>query len=213
LEALRRQVARLTRENEKQRRRLEFLVYLVALLRSGSVDPRTRSQLVQDNRHLGILWLCQILRMDRRSLYRWRRDRDGIGSRTAADRQVTELITRIHADSGGTYGAARVTAALRHRGLVVSRKRVARIMREHGIRGASRRRRRSLTRPDGSAPSAPDLLCRNFTASAPGLRIVSDITCSYRRGLAVSRSAARSVHPRDHRLGHRRTAQRRARGS
>ena len=50
-------------------------------------------------------------------------------------------------------------------------------MREHGIRGVSRRRRRSLTRSDGGAPPAPDLLCRNFTASAPGLRIVGDMTC------------------------------------
>ena len=177
LEALRQQVARLTRENEKQRRRLEFLVHLVALLRSGSVDLSTRSQLVQDNHQLGIRWLCQILRMDRRSLYRWRRERDGLGRRAAADQQVVELIMQIHAASGGTYGAARVTAALRHRGLVVNRKRVARIMREHGIRGVSRRKRRSLTRPDGAAPSAPDLLGRNFTAPAPGLRIVGDITC------------------------------------
>lgn len=48
-EALRRQVARLSRENEKQRRRLEFLVHLVAVLRSGSVDQSVLSQLVQQN--------------------------------------------------------------------------------------------------------------------------------------------------------------------
>jgi hypothetical protein len=70
LEALRREVARLARENEKQRRRLEFLLRLVVLLRSGSIDLGTRSRLVQENRELGVRWLCQILRMDRRSLYR-----------------------------------------------------------------------------------------------------------------------------------------------
>ena len=152
-------------------------MHLVAVLRNGSVDLSARSQFVQQNHQLGIRWLCQILRLDRRSLYRWRRERDGLGRRAAADQQVVELITTIHADSGGTYGAARVTAALRRQGLVVNRKRVARVMREHGIRSVSRRRRRSLTRSDGAAPPAPDLLCRNFTAPAPGLRIVGDITC------------------------------------
>jgi len=58
-----------------------------------------------------------------------------------------------------------------------TRKRVARIMRERGIQGVTRRRRRSLTRPDGKAPPAPDLLHRDFTADRPGERIVGDITC------------------------------------
>ncbi|HEY3868581.1 MAG TPA: DDE-type integrase/transposase/recombinase [Actinocrinis sp.] len=54
---------------------------------------------------------------------------------------------------------------------------MARVMREHGIRGETRRRRRWLTRPDGKAPPAPDLLRRDFTAPGPGLRLVGDITC------------------------------------
>ncbi len=42
-----------------------------------------------------------------------------------ADQHVADLIARIHADSGGTYGAARITAALHQQGLVVNRNRVA----------------------------------------------------------------------------------------
>ena len=125
VEALRRQVARLVRENEKQRRRLEFLIHLVALLRSGGVDLATRSRLVQENQQLGVRWLCQVLHLDRRHLYRWRRDRQEHGRRIAADEQLAQLITEIHTRSGGTYGAARVTAALRRQGLMVNRKRVA----------------------------------------------------------------------------------------
>jgi transposase InsO family protein len=60
---------------------------------------------------------------------------------------------------------------------LVNRKRVARIMREHGIRGVTRRKRRSLTRPDSTAASALDLLRRDFIGHAPGLRIAGDITC------------------------------------
>lgn len=49
-------------------------------------------------------------------------------------------------------------------------------MRERGIRGITRRKRRSLTRPDKKAAVSPDLIGRDFTAAEPGTRLVSDIT-------------------------------------
>jgi transposase InsO family protein len=49
-------------------------------------------------------------------------------------------------------------------------------MRERGITGVTRRRRRSLTRPDKTAAGVPDLIGRDFTAEAPGERLVGDIT-------------------------------------
>jgi transposase InsO family protein len=49
-------------------------------------------------------------------------------------------------------------------------------MRERGIVGITRRRRRSLPRQDITAAPAPDLIRRDFTAPAPGLRFVGDIT-------------------------------------
>ena len=57
----------------------------------------------------------------------------------------------------------------------VNRKRVERIMRERGIVGVTRRRRRSLTKPDATAAPTPDLIGRDFTAPAPGQRFVGDI--------------------------------------
>ncbi|MFJ9909187.1 IS3 family transposase, partial [Streptomyces sp. NPDC101152] len=53
---------------------------------------------------------------------------------------------------------------------------VARLMREHGIQGAHRRRRRSLTRPDRKAKPAADLIGRDFHAEIPGTKLVGDIT-------------------------------------
>jgi transposase InsO family protein len=50
-------------------------------------------------------------------------------------------------------------------------------MRERGIQGVTRRRRRSLTRPDSKAPPAPDFLRRAFRAPQPGHRLVGDVTC------------------------------------
>lgn len=54
----------------------------------------------------------------------------------------------------------------------MNHKRVARLMREHGIQGAHRRRRRSLTRPDKKARPAPDLIGRDFHADIPGTKLV-----------------------------------------
>ncbi|MFE5163268.1 DDE-type integrase/transposase/recombinase [Streptomyces sp. NPDC056697] len=49
-------------------------------------------------------------------------------------------------------------------------------MRQRRITGVTRRRRRSLTRPDRQARPAPDLIGRDFTATRPGTRLVGDIT-------------------------------------
>jgi putative transposase len=171
---LRRQVERLARENEQHRRQLQVLLQLIVVLRAGT-EFKTRARLVQEHRGLGISWLCRVLGVERRRLYRWRSEEPA--GRAVADEQLAAAIARVHAESGGAYGAARVTMALRREGLVVNRKRAARIMRERGIRGVTRRRRRSLTRPDGKAPPAPDLPRRDFTAPVPGSRLVGDITC------------------------------------
>ncbi|MGW2395634.1 IS3 family transposase [Kitasatospora sp. NPDC001664] len=58
----------------------------------------------------------------------------------------------------------------------MNHKRVERLMRERGIAGITRRRRRSLTRPDHQARPAPDLIGRDFAATRPGTRLVGDIT-------------------------------------
>lgn len=50
-------------------------------------------------------------------------------------------------------------------------------MREHGIAGTTRRRRRNLTKPDQGAATVPDLVRREFTAPMPGLKLVGDISC------------------------------------
>ncbi|MFJ1697320.1 IS3 family transposase [Streptomyces sp. NPDC087532] len=106
----------------------------------------------------------------------------GVCGRTGAfRRQVAHEITVIHLASHRNYGVPRVTAELRRRGRPVNRKRVERVMREHGIAGISRRiRRRGLTEADTQAAPSPDLIGRDFTATCPGTKIVGDITYSTR---------------------------------
>jgi putative transposase len=68
-----------------------------------------------------------------------------------AEAALVAEIHSIHADSAGTYGSPRVTAALGRCGWRVNHKRVERLMRQHGIVGHRPRRRRGLPKADTSA--------------------------------------------------------------
>ena len=94
------------------------------------------------------------------------RDRPPSG-RSKANAQLKAQIQRIHSRSRGTYGAPRVQAELVDESQRVSRKRVARLMREAGLEGVSRRRRTRTTRRELNSRRAPDLVDRNFTGQRP----------------------------------------------
>jgi transposase InsO family protein len=125
--------------------------------------------------HHAVSRLCRVLGVARAGYYAWASRPPS--ARTLADETLSEQIRDIHASSRGTYGAPRVHAELRlGLGVRVGRKRVARLMREHGLAGVHRRRGRGLTRRDPVAVPAPDLVQRNFTPPAPDRLWVADIT-------------------------------------
>ncbi|WP_328406510.1 IS3 family transposase [Streptomyces sp. NBC_00390] len=97
-------------------------------------------------------------------------------ARRAVDDVLAHEITVLHIASRCTYGVPRIHAELRRLDRRVNRKRVERIMRERDIAGVTRRKRRSLTRPANRAVPAADLIGRDFTADAPGRKLVGDIT-------------------------------------
>ena len=136
----------------------------------------SRFQFVGDHRDtVSVKWLCQILEVSRSGFYRWRAAAGARAARVRADRELAERIRRIHDDSDGTYGAPRVTAELHADGVVVNHKRVERLMRERGIVGVHLRKSVRTTVPDPDAVAVPDLIRRDFTASAPNTRYVGDI--------------------------------------
>jgi putative transposase len=97
--------------------------------------------------------------------------------RTLDDAVLTERIRTIHAASDGNYGSPNIHAELRDEGTRVSRKRVARLMRQAGIRGVSRRRGFVVTtQRDARQRPAPDLVNRRFVAEAPNELWVADMT-------------------------------------
>jgi transposase InsO family protein len=120
----------------------------------------------------GVALLCRLLKVARSSFYAWAEGE----RRREADDALAHEITVLHVASKHTYGAPRVHAELVRLGRRVNHKRVERIMRERGITGVTRRRRRSLTRPAKRAVPAPDLIGRDFTAPVPGVKLVGDIT-------------------------------------
>ena len=85
------------------------------------------------------------------------------------------MIRRIHRDSDGTYGMPRVHAELVEGGCRVGRKRVARLMRESGLVGVSRRRGTRTTRVERSHLAAPDRVQRQFRADAPDKVWVAEV--------------------------------------
>jgi transposase InsO family protein len=125
----------------------------------------------------GVARLCRVLAVKRRQgYYEWLAAGPARQARAEADDDLAAQIRAIHGEHRGAYGSPRVTDELHRRGRKVNRKRVERIMRERHIVGITRRRRRSLTKPDTAAAPAPDLIGRDFTAPAPGQRLVGDIT-------------------------------------
>ena len=89
---------------------------------------------------------------------------------------LTEKIRQIHDESRGTYGSPRVHAALQAEGYAAGENRVARLMKEAGLRGVSRRKRPSTTVQGERSHSIPDLVDRDFTAESPDELWVADIT-------------------------------------
>jgi len=124
---------------------------------------------------LPIHTMCRVLQVSTSGYYAWRARAPA--ARAIANAVLTEKIRLIYAESDATYGMPRVRAELIERGVVASRKRVARLMRHAHLRGVSRRRGFVVTtvRNNDRRP-APDLVQRRFVAAGPDQLWVADLT-------------------------------------
>ena len=119
--------------------------------------------------------MARVLDVSKAGYYAWLRRPPSV--RAVADAVLLKRIRTVHASSRETYGAPRVHAELRAGGERHGRKRVARLMREANLVGASRRRGGPVTtRRDKDARPAPDLVDRDFSAMGPNQLWVADIT-------------------------------------
>ena len=119
--------------------------------------------------------MCQVLGVSRSGYYAWRRRPPS--QRARMNQLLLMHIRAIYVASHQRYGSPRVHTELRAQGLVCNRKRVARLMRLAQLQ--ARRPRRShpvTTQVDRTRPVAPNRLNREFHATAPNQKWLSDIT-------------------------------------
>ena len=118
--------------------------------------------------------LCRNLRVSRGGFYAWRGRPEC--QRRQEDRRLTQAIRTAHRESRCTYGSPRLHAELHELGERVSRKRIARLMREAGLEGRRRRRFKRTTDSNHSHPIAANVLDRQFTVERPNRWWAGDIT-------------------------------------
>jgi transposase InsO family protein len=123
--------------------------------------------------------MCRVLGVTRSGYHAWKRR--GPSRRARRDAELLVKIRESHRLSKGLYGSPNIQEDLREQDERVGRKRVARLMREAGIRSKVAKRFKVTTQSKHDLPVADNLLRRNFTALAPGRAWVSDITYLWTR--------------------------------
>ena len=118
--------------------------------------------------------LCQVLQVSRSGYYDWQGRPPS--QHTLEDQRLLVKIRAIHKASRETYGSPRVHTDLQADGETCGKHRTARIMRDNNIQANVQRKFKATTNSRHNYPVAANILDRQFTASTPNQRWVSDIT-------------------------------------
>lgn len=120
--------------------------------------------------------MLRVLEVSKSGYFDWRGGQSQRIVRIEQDASLTERIKSIHRCSRERYGSPRVHAELRDQGTRVSRKRVARLMRQADLRGKGKRKYRVTTRSGSSGLVAENLLDRKFSVQSLDTVWAADIT-------------------------------------
>ena len=133
-------------------------------------------QFIEDHRNTyPVQRMCAVLEVSSSGYYAWR-DR-APSQRTQENRELAKHMQIIHDKARHTYGSPRIHAKLLKQGFQVSRGRVQRLMKANGIEPRRRKRYKKITtNSKHSYPVAQNLLDQDFTAEAPNLKWVADIS-------------------------------------
>ena len=118
--------------------------------------------------------LCRVLGVSRQGYYAYAKRPES--PRVDAERALQERLRALHVESRGTYGSPRMLAALRRAGDHVGKRRVERALRSMGLRARQPRRWRTTTRANPLHAVAANTLARDFHATKPDERWVTDIS-------------------------------------
>ena len=97
-------------------------------------------------------------------------------ARAVRDLALIAVLMQLWTANYRVYGARKLWKTARRAGHDVGRDQVARLMRMAGIEGVRRGKRIRTTKPDPGAARHPDLVGRDFTATAPNQLWVTDLT-------------------------------------
>jgi transposase InsO family protein len=118
--------------------------------------------------------MCRLLEVSRSGYYEWLRRPPR--APTDATQQVEAKVQHYFAQGRGTYGTRRIKYLLAKEGLVVSRRRIGRVLAQAGLRGKTRRKFKAPTVAGHAQTVAPNQLNRVFTVQQPDTVSVGDIT-------------------------------------
>lgn len=118
--------------------------------------------------------MCRVLEVSVSGFYAWQQRAPS--HRSQENTRVGERIVRIYRQNRQVYGSPRIHAVLQKEGQRGGKRRVARLMRELGLSAKLRKHRTRTTDSQHEQPVAPNLLNREFTATAPTTKWVADIT-------------------------------------
>jgi len=118
--------------------------------------------------------MCKLFELNRSDYYKYLQK--PVPERKTEDEILKTKIWSVFEKAKQCYGSPRVHAELQAKGEAVSRKRVARIMKENKIISISKKRFKATTNSRHSLPICPNLLNQNFQAEAPNQKWVGDIT-------------------------------------
>ncbi len=122
-----------------------------------------------------ITLMCKIFKVNVSSYYHWIKNGSVIKK---VDKKLNELIKIVFIQSRQTYGTRRIKKKLvENLGLIVSRQHISRIMKDLNLSVKMKRRFKvNTTNSNHNYPIAPNILNRDFYASAPDEKYVGDIT-------------------------------------
>ena len=118
--------------------------------------------------------MCKVLSVSKSGYYAWLKRPES--KRTGEERILLPLIRMVYTRHKKRYGSPRIADALCDEGYSVKKNRVARIMRDNGIRARGKRKFRVTTKAGHRHPVAAHLLNRQFNVTAPNRVWVADLT-------------------------------------
>ena len=125
-------------------------------------------------KRLGVESICTVLQVAPSSYYAAKKR--GPSARSIRDAELITQLRDLWEENYCVYGVRKLWKAARRAGIDIGRDQTARLMQAAGIEGVRRSKKVRTTRPDAGVARHPDLVDRNFTATAPNQLWVTDLT-------------------------------------